>query len=120
MTVPPTVTSAGRTPRVAPVAITRVTIGPGVITSTKVMRRKVAKSSRFSMAGPALQRFDHVTPPRGLAIVQRLYSKEMTMSDVAARRSEPMTVEAFLEFCDTLPDGERWELIDGAPMMMTG
>ena len=26
------------------------------------------------------------------------------MSDVAARRSEPMTVEAFLEFCDTLPD----------------
>jgi hypothetical protein len=44
----------------------------------------------------------------------------MTMSDVAARRSEPMTVEAFLEFCDTLPDGERWELIDDAPMMMTG
>jgi hypothetical protein len=42
------------------------------------------------------------------------------MSDVAARRSEPMTVEAFLEFCDTLPDGERWELIDDAPMMMTG
>ncbi|HZB37217.1 MAG TPA: hypothetical protein VE443_04350 [Beijerinckiaceae bacterium] len=41
------------------------------------------------------------------------------MSDVAARRSEPMTVEAFLEFCDTLPDIERWELIDGAPMMIS-
>ena len=42
------------------------------------------------------------------------------MSDVAARRSEPMTVEAFLEFCDTLPDGERWELHDGRPVMMVG
>jgi Uma2 family endonuclease len=42
------------------------------------------------------------------------------MYDVAARRAEPMTVEAFLEFCDTLPEGERWELIDGAPVMMTG
>jgi Uma2 family endonuclease len=42
------------------------------------------------------------------------------MSDVAAPRSPPMTVEAFLDFCETLPDGERWELHDGRPVMMVG
>lgn len=31
-----------------------------------------------------------------------------------------MTVEAFLAFCETVPQSERWELIDGVPMMMTG
>ena len=41
--VPITVISAARVPRVAPVAITSVTIGPGTITRTKVMRRKAEK-----------------------------------------------------------------------------
>lgn len=42
------------------------------------------------------------------------------MSDVAARRPEPMTVEAFLDFCDRLPEGEKWELHEGRPVLMTG
>jgi len=41
--VPITVISAARVPRVAAVAITNVTIGPGTITSTNVMRRKAEK-----------------------------------------------------------------------------
>src|ERR1039458_9270910 len=45
--VPTTVASAGRTPRVAPVATTSVTIGPGVTTRTRVMSRKAAKSCGF-------------------------------------------------------------------------
>jgi Uma2 family endonuclease len=28
-----------------------------------------------------------------------------------------MTVEQFLAFCDTKPDDEKWELIDGVPVM---
>lgn len=42
------------------------------------------------------------------------------MSDVAARHSELMTVEDFLAFLDRRSSGERWELIDGVPMMMVG
>ena len=42
------------------------------------------------------------------------------MSDVAARRSEPMSVEAFLAFCESLPETQSWELIDGVAVMMTG
>ena len=42
------------------------------------------------------------------------------MLDSAIRLNEPMTVEAFLAFCETVPRSERWELIDGVPMMMTG
>ena len=30
---------------------------------------------------------------------------------------EPMTVEDFLEFTDGRPDDEKWELIDGQPVM---
>lgn len=41
--VPITVISAARVPRVAPVAITSVTIGPGTTTRTKVMSRKAEK-----------------------------------------------------------------------------
>lgn len=42
------------------------------------------------------------------------------MADSAARGLEPMTVEQFLAFCDGQTSHERWELIDGAPLMMTG
>ena len=41
--VPITVISAARIPRVAPVAITRVTIGPGTMTRTNVISRKAEK-----------------------------------------------------------------------------
>ena len=42
------------------------------------------------------------------------------MADSAARALEPMTVAQFLAFCETLPDGEKWELHDGRPVMMVG
>jgi len=42
------------------------------------------------------------------------------MSDSAARALEPMTVNQFLAFCDGQTSPEKWELIDGAPVMMTG
>ena len=45
--VPATVVSAARTPRVAPVEMTRVTIGPGTMIRTTVIRRKAVKSSIF-------------------------------------------------------------------------
>ena len=45
--LPATVISAARVPRVAPVEITSVTIGPGTMTSTKVMSRKTEKRLRF-------------------------------------------------------------------------
>jgi Uma2 family endonuclease len=33
------------------------------------------------------------------------------------RTDQPMTVDAFLAFTDTRPDEERWELIDGEPVL---
>jgi hypothetical protein len=42
------------------------------------------------------------------------------MSDLAQRRSDPMTVEQFLTFVENRSPDEKWELIEGAPMMMTG
>ncbi len=45
--VPATVTSAARTPRVAPVEITSVTIGPGARISTSVIKRKPANNCQF-------------------------------------------------------------------------
>jgi Uma2 family endonuclease len=42
------------------------------------------------------------------------------MADSAARALEPMTVAQFLAFCDGQTSPERWELIDGVPVMMTG
>lgn len=50
--VPATVMSAARMPRVAPVEITSVTIGPGITTSTIVISRNPANSGQF-MASPA-------------------------------------------------------------------
>ena len=45
--VPATVVRAARIPWLAPVAITRVTIGPGVMTRTAVISRKAVNSSQF-------------------------------------------------------------------------
>src|SRR5882724_146201 len=45
--VPMTVVSAARVPSRAPVAMTSVTIGPGVSTITAVINRKAANSSQF-------------------------------------------------------------------------
>ena len=42
-----TVVSAARVPSRAPVAMTSVTIGPGVMTRTAVITRKAANSSQF-------------------------------------------------------------------------
>jgi Uma2 family endonuclease len=42
------------------------------------------------------------------------------VSDSAARHSQAMSVEAFLAFCESLPQTQRWELIEGVPVMMTG
>ena len=33
-------------------------------------------------------------------------------------KTGPMTVDEFYEFTDRRPDEEKWELIDGVPMMM--
>ena len=51
--VPATVISAARTPWLAPVAITSVTIGPGVTTRIIVITRKAANSSQFIDTSPA-------------------------------------------------------------------
>src|SRR3984957_20693661 len=45
--VPATVVNAARMPRVAPVEMIRVTIGPGTMIRTTVIRRKAVKSSVF-------------------------------------------------------------------------
>ena len=50
--VPATVMSAARMPWLAPVAITSVTIGPGVTTRIMVISRKAANSSQFIIAPP--------------------------------------------------------------------
>jgi Uma2 family endonuclease len=42
------------------------------------------------------------------------------MSDVAAPKTELMTIEDFLAFLDRRSSDERWESIDGVPFMMTG
>ena len=44
---PATAVSPARTPWLAPVAITKVTIGPGTMIKTAVIRRKAANSSQF-------------------------------------------------------------------------
>jgi Uma2 family endonuclease len=36
----------------------------------------------------------------------------------AAHRRPLLTLDPFLDFYDSRPDSERWELIDGAPIMM--
>ena len=37
--------------------------------------------------------------------------------DVPVRKAEPMSVEEFFAFTDARPDDEKWELIDGEPIM---
>jgi Uma2 family endonuclease len=41
------------------------------------------------------------------------------MARVAQRKPSPLSTEAFRAWTETRPDEERWELIDGVPMMMT-
>ena len=42
------------------------------------------------------------------------------MSITTAEAREPMSFEAFFAFVDARPDTERWELVDGQPVMMAG
>ena len=37
--------------------------------------------------------------------------------DVSVHKTEPMSVEQFFAFTDTRPDHEKWELIDGEPVL---
>ena len=37
--------------------------------------------------------------------------------DVPVRKAEPMSVEQYFAFTDTRPDDEKWELIDGEPVL---
>jgi Uma2 family endonuclease len=37
--------------------------------------------------------------------------------DVSVRTAEPMSVEEYFAFTDTRPDNEKWELIDGEPVL---
>jgi len=41
------------------------------------------------------------------------------MPRAAQRKPSPLSIEAFRAWSETRPDEERWELIDGVPMMMT-
>ena len=41
------------------------------------------------------------------------------MARAAQRKPSPLSIEAFRAWTETRPDEERWELIDGVPMMMT-
>jgi Uma2 family endonuclease len=42
------------------------------------------------------------------------------MSAPVITRGLPMSIAAFFDFLDARPDTERWELIDGEPVMMVG
>src|ERR1043166_163975 len=44
---------------------------------------------------------------------------EISMARAAQRKSSPLSIEAFRAWSETRPDEERWELIDGVPIMMT-
>src|SRR5690349_8897269 len=37
--------------------------------------------------------------------------------DDQVRKTEPMSVEEYFAFADTRPDDEKWELIDGEPVL---
>jgi Uma2 family endonuclease len=41
------------------------------------------------------------------------------MARAAQRKPSPLSIDAFRAWSETRPDEERWELIDGVPMMMT-
>jgi len=42
------------------------------------------------------------------------------MSNSAVKQTLPMPIEDFLSFAERRPKHERWELLDGAPLMMVG
>src|SRR5262245_66341253 len=44
---------------------------------------------------------------------------EIRMARAAQRKPSPLSIDAFRAWTETRPDEERWELIDGVPMMMT-
>jgi Uma2 family endonuclease len=44
---------------------------------------------------------------------------EISMPRAAQRKPSTLSIEAFRAWSETRPDEERWELIDGVPMMMT-
>jgi Uma2 family endonuclease len=44
---------------------------------------------------------------------------EISMARATQRKPSPLSIEAFRAWSETRPDEERWELIDGVPMMMT-
>jgi Uma2 family endonuclease len=44
---------------------------------------------------------------------------EINMARAAQRKPSPLSIDAFRAWAETRPDEERWELIDGVPMMMT-
>jgi Uma2 family endonuclease len=44
---------------------------------------------------------------------------EISMARANQRKPSPLSIEAFRAWSETRPDEERWELIDGVPMMMT-
>src|SRR5215467_8562769 len=44
---------------------------------------------------------------------------EFSMPRAAQRKLSPLSTDAFRAWTETRPDEERWELIDGVPMMMT-
>src|SRR5262249_35842572 len=44
---------------------------------------------------------------------------EFSMARAAQRKPSPLSIDAFRAWTETRPDEERWELIDGVPMMMT-
>src|SRR5262250_2760591 len=44
---------------------------------------------------------------------------EISMARAAQRKPSPLSIKAFRAWSETRPDEERWELIDGVPMMMT-
>jgi Uma2 family endonuclease len=57
----------------------------------------------------------HVAGGCGILVALELFA----MASTALALPEPMTVEGFLAFIDARPD-ERYELIDGQPMLMGG
>src|SRR5262245_63494931 len=74
--VPTTVVSAARVPSRAPVAMTSVTIGPGVTTRTAVITRKAAKSSQFMT----------IYAPRAVGVIVGKSGRSGMAAELGARR----------------------------------
>src|SRR5262245_61784302 len=90
--VPTTVVSAARVPSRAPVAMTSVTIGPGVMTRTAVITRKAANSSQF-MTTPNLARLVQIHTDHGW-VAQRSRCDPSSRLGRGSRSSLPPTISA--------------------------